>query len=163
MDTARQEKYEISLKLQVPVLLNQTPRIVVQMRIRIRIQAYKYRLKNLKRCSNSLIFCTFWPFICELTRIWTRIQLISPDPVYHVDADPDPDPTFQFYADPDPQHCGVFASSIPTSQDSVLMNNATSRIMPALLNKIFKLQIFLAQSPARYFAPKVQIFCSVSR
>jgi hypothetical protein len=30
VDTARQEKYEISLKLQVPVLLFQTPRIVVE-------------------------------------------------------------------------------------------------------------------------------------
>jgi hypothetical protein len=43
------------------------------------------------------------------------------------------------------------------------MNKATSKIVPVFLNKIFRLQIFLAQSPARYFAPKVQIFCSVSR
>jgi hypothetical protein len=87
----------------------------------------------------------------------------DPDPAFYFDSDPDSDPAYHFDADPDPQHCGVFASSFPTSQDTVLMNNATSRIMPALPNKIFKLQILLAQSPAWYFAPKVQIFCLVSR
>jgi hypothetical protein len=72
----------------------------------------------LKKCSNRLIFHTFWLVICKIDA--------DPDPVpgtaYHSDADPDADPDFylmririlpaadadpgyQNDADPDPQHC----------------------------------------------------------
>ncbi len=58
--------------------------------------SFQIKSQHLKKCSNRLIFLTFWPVIHKLMRF--RIQLIS----YQSDADPDP--TFQFDADPDSQY-----------------------------------------------------------
>ncbi len=74
------------------------------MRFRIRILASKYRLNTLKKCSNRVLFHTFWLVIFNIDAD------PDPEPAYHFDANPDPayyvdpDPTFQFDADPDPQH-----------------------------------------------------------
>ncbi len=140
VDTARQEKYEISLKLQVPVFSHWDPPdsygkgtkrlldrlLVLRIRIRlvtligmrilpftlvqmrIRILSYKYRLTNLKKCSNRLIFHTFWLFICELTRIWIQILLIT---LMQIRIRILPFSLMRIH----PQHCGVFALSFPTS------------------------------------------------
>ncbi len=82
--------------------------------------SFQIKAQNLeKKCSNRLIFHTFWLVICKLMRI--RIQLITlmriwirtayhfdadPDPTYHFDADPDP--TVQFDADP----CGSRSTTL---------------------------------------------------
>ncbi len=59
----------------------------------------------MKKCSNRVIFLTFWIVFCKLMRIRTGSSLpyhfdANSDPAYQGDAVPDP--TFQFDADPDP-------------------------------------------------------------
>ncbi len=39
--------------------------------------SFKYRLKNLKKCSNRLIFHTVWLVVCKLMRIRIQIQIIT--------------------------------------------------------------------------------------
>jgi hypothetical protein len=47
----------------------------VWIRIRVQILASKEGLKPLKKCSNRLIFHTFWLVICKLMRIRMRIRI----------------------------------------------------------------------------------------
>jgi hypothetical protein len=64
----------------------------------------------LEKCSNRLIFHTFWLVISKIDADpdpaynFDADPDADPYPAYHFDVDPDPDSTSQFDADLDPQH-----------------------------------------------------------
>ena len=68
--------------------------------------SFQIKAKPLKKCSNRLVFPTFWLFICKLMLIWIRIQLITLMRIriliFIFDVDPDPD----FYLMRFPKLCG---------------------------------------------------------
>jgi hypothetical protein len=41
------------------------------------VPSFQAKAQNLERCSSTLLFHTFWLFICKLMRIRNRIQLIT--------------------------------------------------------------------------------------
>jgi hypothetical protein len=75
----------VSTELRIRITLMQDPirillvtRMQIRNRIGIRICIYLVtKSQNLKKCSNRLIFHTFWLVICKLIRIRIRIQFIT--------------------------------------------------------------------------------------
>jgi hypothetical protein len=72
--------------------------------MRIRILASKKKLQTLKKCSDRLIFHTFWLLSCKLMwiRIWIPIQLIN---LMTIQIRILSFNLMRIQADPDPQHC----------------------------------------------------------